>query len=204
MAKNSDVETKKNTSAGEEVDKVVETPEAPETPETSEQIVSEELDKQDTKNEDIDLNEVIKKKDEELKELFDRMQRLAAEYDNFRKRTQKEKERIYVDALTDVVSKLLPVVDSLEKAVAAAQQEESKGLQEGINLIYKQTMDALEKLGVKPIEAVGKCFDPEFHNAVMHIEDDSLDCNVIVEELRKGYIYKDEVVIRHSMVKVAN
>ena len=201
---NSDVEPKKNTGAEEEVDKSVETPETPKAPEASDQNVSEELDKQDKQKEDIDLNEVIKKKDDELKELFDRLQRLAAEYDNFRKRTQKEKERIYVDALTDVVGKLLPVVDSLEKAVTAAQQEDNTGLKEGISLIYKQTMDALEKLGVKPIETVGKCFDPELHHAVMHIEDDSLECNVIVEELRKGYIYKDEVVIRHSMVKVAN
>ena len=198
MAMNSDVEPKKNTGAEEEVDKAAETPEAPD------QNVSEDLDKQDIQKEDIDLNEVIKKKDDELKELFDRMQRLAAEYDNFRKRTQKEKERIYVDALTDVVGKILPVVDSLEKAVTAAQLEENKGLQEGINLIYKQTMDVLEKLGVKPIEAVGKCFDPELHNAVMHIEDDSPECNVVVEEFRKGYIYKDGTVIRHSMVKVAN
>jgi len=204
MAMNSDVEPKKNTGAEEEVDKSVETPETPKAPEASDQNVSEELDKQDKQKEDIDLNEVIKKKDDELKELFDRLQRLAAEYDNFRKRTQKEKERIYVDALTDVVGKLLPVVDSLEKAVTAAQQEDNTGLKEGISLIYKQTMDALEKLGVKPIETVGKCFDPELHHAVMHIEDDSLECNVIVEELRKGYIYKDEVVIRHSMVKVAN
>ena len=201
MAKNSDVEPKKNTGAEEEMDKAVETSEASEAPD---QNVSEDLDNKDIQNEDIDLNEVIKKKDDELKELFDRMQRLAAEYDNFRKRTQKEKERIYVDALADVVGKFLPVVDSLERAVTAAGQEESKGIQEGINLIYKQTMDALGKLGVKPIEAVGKCFDPEFHNAVMHIEDDSLEHNIIVEEFQKGYIYKDEVVIRHSMVKVAN
>lgn len=201
MTMNSDVEPKKNTGAEEEMDKAVETPEVSEAPD---QNVSEDLDKQDIQKEDIDLNEVIKKKDDELKELFDRMQRLAAEYDNFRKRTQKEKERIYVDALTDVVGKLLPVVDSLERAVTAAQLEENKGLQEGINLIYKQTMDALEKLGVKPIEAVGKCFDPDYHHAVMHIEDDSLECNIIVEEFQKGYIYKDETVIRHSMVKVAN
>lgn len=201
MAKNSDVEPKKNTGADEEVDKAAEVDEVPETPDQND---AEDSEKQDKQNEEIDLNEVIKKKDDELKELFDRMQRLAAEYDNFRKRTQKEKERIYVDALADVVGKFLPVVDSLERAVTAAGQEESKGIQEGINLIYKQTMDALGKLGVKPIEAVGKCFDPEFHNAVMHIEDDSLEHNIIVEEFQKGYIYKDEVVIRHSMVKVAN
>ena len=192
MTKNSDVEPKKKTGTEEEVDKVAEAPV---------QKDSDDLDKQ---NENIDLNEVIKKKDAELNELVGTMQRLAAEYDNFRKRTQKEKERIYIDALADVVGKLLPVVDNLERAVTAAEQDESKGLQEGINLIYKQTLDALDKLGVKPIETVGKCFDPEIHDAVMHIEDDSLECNIIVEEFQKGYIYKDEVVIRHSVVKVAN
>ena len=192
MTKNSDVEPKKKTGTEEEVDKVAEAPV---------QKDSDDLDKQ---NENIDLNEVIKKKDAELNELVGRMQRLAAEYDNFRKRTQKEKERIYIDALADVVGKLLPVVDNLERAVTAAEQDESKGLQVGINLIYKQTLDALDKLGVKPIETVGKCFDPEIHDAVMHIEDDSLECNIIVEEFQKGYIYKDEVVIRHSVVKVAN
>ncbi len=192
MAKNSDVDPKKKNSTDDDFDKVTEA------------SVQNDIDDLDKQNEDIDLNEVIKKKDAELKELVERMQRLAAEFDNFRKRTQKEKERIYVDALADVVGKFLPVVDNLERAVTAADQEESKGLQEGINLIYKQTMDAMDKLGVKPIEAVGTCFDPEIHNAVMHITDDSLECNIITEEFQKGYIYKDEVVIRHSVVKVAN
>lgn len=192
MAKNSDVDPKKIIIEDEEVDKVAESP-APN--------ANDDLDKQ---NEDIDLNEVIKKKDAEFKELLERMQRLAAEFDNFRKRTQKEKERIYIDAVADVAGKFLPVVDNLERAVTAAEQEESKGLQEGVNLIFKQTVDALDKLGIKPIEAVGSCFDPEIHHAVMHIEDDTLDCNIITEEFQKGYIYKDEVVIRHSMVKVAN
>ena len=141
------------------------------------------------------------KKDAELNELVDRMAP-GCRIRQLRKRTQRE--RIYIDALVDVVGKFLPVVDNLERAVTAAEQDESKGLQEGINLIYKQTLDALDKLGVKPIETVGKCFDPEIHDAVMHIEDDSLECNIIVEEFQKGYIYKDEVVIRHSVVKVAN
>jgi molecular chaperone GrpE len=192
MTKNSDVAPKKKISTDEDVEIATE---------ASVQNDDNGLDKQ---NEDIDLNEAIKKKDAELNELVDRMQRLAAEYDNFRKRTQKEKERIYIDALVDVVGKFLPVVDNLERAVTAAEQEENKGILEGINLIYKQTMDALDKLGVKPIEAVGTCFDPEIHNAVMHVEDDSLECNIVTEEFQKGYIYRDEVVIRHSVVKVAN
>ncbi|NLB77591.1 MAG: nucleotide exchange factor GrpE [Clostridiaceae bacterium] len=192
MAKNSDVDPKKKIIVDEEIDEIAE---------STESADCDDLDKQ---SEDIDLNEVIKKKDTELKELVERMQRLTAEFDNFRKRTQKEKERIYIDAVADVVGKFLPVVDNLERAITAAEQEESNGLQEGVNLIFKQIVDALDKLGVKPIEAVGSCFDPEIHNAVMHVEDETLDCNIIAEEFQKGYIYKDEVVIRHSMVKVAN
>ncbi len=192
MAKNSDVDPKKKIIVDEEIDEIAQ---------STETADGDDLDKQ---SEDIDLNEVIKKKDAELKELVERMQRLAAEFDNFRKRTQKEKERIYIDAVADVVGKFLPVVDNLERAITAAEQEESNGLQEGVNLIFKQIVDALDKLGVKPIEAVGSCFNPEIHNAVMHIEDETLDCNIIAEEFQKGYIYKDEVVIRHSMVKVAN
>lgn len=192
MAKNSDVDPKKKIIVDEEIDEIAE---------STESADCDDLDKQ---SEDIDLNEVIKKKDAELKELVERMQRMAAEFDNFRKRTQKEKERIYIDAVADVVGKFLPVVDNLERAITAAEQEESNGLQEGVNLIFKQIIDTLDKLGVKPIEAVGSCFDPEIHNAVMHVEDETLDCNIIAEEFQKGYIYKDEVVIRHSMVKVAN
>ncbi|MGI6124395.1 MAG: nucleotide exchange factor GrpE [Acetivibrionales bacterium] len=196
MAKKSDVDPKKIVITDEDSDSLKK-----DVQESSESSQGEDLDK---KNEDIDLNEIIKQKDAELKETVDRIQRLAAEFDNFRKRTQKEKERLYVDAVVDVVGQFLPVVDNLERAVTAAGQEESQGLQEGVNLILKQIIGVLEKMGVKPIEAVGTCFDPEIHNAVMHIEDDTLDCNIVTEEFQKGYIYKDEVVIRHSMVKVAN
>lgn len=149
-------------------------------------------------------SKLIEKKDIEIKELTNQIQRLAAEFDNFRKRTIKEKERIYVDAISDVVEKFLPAADNLERAINAAEQEEGKGLKEGVNLVLRQIIDILAKLEVKPIEAVGSCFDPEIHNAVMHIEDESVDCNMVVEEFQKGYIYKDETVIRHSVVKVAN
>jgi len=150
------------------------------------------------------IEDQLKKKEEELKEVFDRMQRIAAEYDNFRKRTLKEKERIYVDCLCEIVAKFLPVADNLERALKAAENEEGKGLKEGIELVYKQLTDVLDKLDVKPIEAVGRTFDPELHNAVMHVEDETQGNNIVVEEFLKGYIYKDEYVIRHSMVKVAN
>lgn len=156
--------------------------------------------------EEIDsLKQALQQKENEMSELTDRMQRLAAEYDNFRKRTSREKERLYSDSVCDVVSRFLPVVDNLERAIAAAvETEEGKSLREGIVMIFRQMSDILDKIGVKPIEAVGKTFDPEFHHAVMHVEDDSHDAGEIVEEFQKGYIYKDETVIRHSMVKVAN
>lgn len=150
------------------------------------------------------LKELLSKKEAEAKELMDRAQRLAAEFDNFRKRTQKEKERLYIDAAADVVSKFIPVVDNLERALKASETEESQGLRDGVTLVFRQIADILDKLGVKVIEAVGQNFNPELHNAVMHVEDESLDPNIVVEELQKGYIYKDEIVIRYSMVKVAN
>ncbi len=150
------------------------------------------------------LEEEIKKREKDYEELKDRTQRLAAEYDNFRKRTQKEKERLYDDAVCDVASKFLAVVDNLERALQAVQDEENNSLKDGVNLVYRQIMEILEKLEIKPIEALGKPFNPELHNAVMHIEDENLEENIVAEEFQKGYIYKDEIVIRHSMVKVAN
>lgn len=153
---------------------------------------------------DGDLKEIIIKKEQENKELIDRMQRLAAEFDNFRKRTQKEKERLYDEAVCDVIVNILPVVDNLERALKAAETMENNSLKEGVTLVYRQITDIFEKLKIKSIEAVGRQFDPELHNAVMHVEDESLGNNIVAEEFQKGYIYKDEIVIRHSMVKVAN
>ena len=151
-----------------------------------------------------ELREKLRKKEEEYNALFDRLQRLAAEFDNYRKRTQKEKERIYDDAVCDVVSRFLAVIDNLERALQASGINEGNGLKEGVALVCRQTMEVLEKLNVKPIEAVGKSFDPELHNAVAHVEDENLGDNIVAEEFQKGYIYKDKFVIRHSMVKVAN
>lgn len=151
-----------------------------------------------------ELREKLRKKEEEYNALFDRLQRLAAEFDNYRKRTQKEKERIYDDAVCDVVSRFLAVIDNLERALQASGINEGNGLKEGVALVCRQTMEVLEKLNVKPIEAVGKPFDPELHNAVAHVEDENLGDNIVAEEFQKGYIYKDKIVIRHSMVKVAN
>jgi molecular chaperone GrpE len=163
---------------------------------------------EDQNQNDIDLKDLLAKKEEEANQLLDRMQRIAAEYDNYRKRTQKEKDKIYDYAVVDVVGKFIPVIDNLERAVKASEEicesKESKGLKEGIALVIKQINDILDDLNVKPIDAVDKNFNPELHDAVMHISDESLENNIVVEEFQKGYIYKDEIVIRHSMVKVAN
>lgn len=143
-------------------------------------------------------------KDTQIEELTDRLKRSMAEFDNFRKRTEKEKSAMYEIGAKDVIMKILPVVDNFERGLAAVP-EDVKGtpFEEGMEKIYKQLMKTLEDMDVKPIEAVGKEFDPNLHNAVMHIEDENLGENVVAAELQKGYTYRDSVV-RHSMVQVAN
>ena len=144
------------------------------------------------------------KKDEKMEELTDRLTRQMAEFDNFRKRTEKEKSQMYEIGAKDIIEKILPVVDNFERGIAAVPEEEkSNPFAEGMEKIYKQLMTTLEEIGVKPIEAVGQEFDPDFHNAVMHVEDEEVGENIITEEFQKGYLYRDSVV-RHSMVKVAN
>lgn len=144
------------------------------------------------------------KKDEQIEELTDRLKRNMAEFDNYRKRTEKEKAAMYEVGARSVIEKLLPIVDNFERGLAAVPEgEEKSAFAEGMDKIYKQVLKMLEDMGVKPIEAVGQPFDPNFHNAVMHVEDESLGENVVAEEFQKGYLYRDSVV-RHSMVKVAN
>ena len=144
------------------------------------------------------------KKDEKIEELTDRLTRQMAEFDNLRKRTEKEKSQMYEIGAKDIIEKILPVVDNFERGIAAVPEEEkSNPFAEGMEKIYKQLMTTLEEIGVKPIEAVGQEFDPDFHNAVMHVEDEEVGENIITEEFQKGYLYRDSVV-RHSMVKVAN
>ncbi len=142
------------------------------------------------------------KKDAQIEELTDRVRRQMAEFDNFRKRTEKEKSAMYETGVKSTVEKILPVVDNFERGLEAANGSEDPFV-EGIQKIYKQLISVLEAMEVKPIEAVGAEFDPSLHNAVMHVEDDSVGENIIVEEFQKGYTYRDSV-IRHSMVKVAN
>ena len=165
---------------------------------TENEKVTEETAEQPTAGTD----DIIAKKDEEINALNDRYQRLLAEYDNFKKRTVKEKEAIYTDSVRDTVAELLPVIDNLLRAVDAFKDKESDECK-GVEMVLKQTEDIFAKIGVTQIEAVGQQFNPEFHNAVMHVDDDSFEDNTVVEEFQKGYIYKDKV-IRYSMVKVAN
>ena len=144
------------------------------------------------------------KKDEKIEELTDRLTRQMAEFDNFRKRTDKEKKQMYEIGAKDIIDKILPVVDNFERGLAAVPEEEkSHPFMEGMDKIYKQLMTTLGEAGVKPIEAVGQEFNPDFHNAVMHVEDEEVGENIVVEEFQKGYTYRDSVV-RHSKVKVAN
>ena len=144
------------------------------------------------------------KKDEQIEELSDRLVRSMAEFDNYRKRTDKEKAMMFEIGAKSIVEKILPVIDNLERGFLAISEEEKQTpFAQGIDKIYKQLLASLEEAGVKPIEAVGQEFNTDYHNAVMHIEDDSLGENVVAEEFQKGYMYKDSVV-RHSLVKVAN
>ena len=143
-------------------------------------------------------------RDEKIEELSDKLLRQMAEFDNFRKRTEKEKSAMYEIGAKDIIEKLLPVVDNFERGLAAVPEEQKEdAFVTGMEMIYKQMMTMLEGVGVKPIEAVGQEFNPDLHNAVMHVEDETVGENVVVEEFQKGYTYRDSVV-RYSMVKVAN
>lgn len=156
---------------------------------------------------DREMEALKQERDEKAKqcgEYLSMLQRTAAEFDNYKKRTAREKEGLYAEAVSDVVAAFLPVVDSIERAVKACEGEsENKSLKEGVELVARQAIGVLQKLGVEEIKSVGESFNPEVHNAVMHIEDENAGPNVVVEEFQKGYIFKEKV-IRHSMVKVAN
>ena len=144
------------------------------------------------------------KKDEKIEELTDKLTRQMAEFDNFRKRTEKEKSQMYEVGAKDIIEKILPVVDNFERGLAAvAEEDKGHPFMQGMDKVYKQLMTTLDEIGVKPIEAVGQEFNPDFHNAVMHVEDENFGENMVAEEFQKGYTYRDSVV-RHSMVKVAN
>ena len=170
---------------------------------------SSETDKETEKSEDAGKKEKAPEKkkdpkDEKIDELNDKLRRSMAEFDNYRKRTDKEKSAMYEIGAKDVIEKILPIVDNFERGLNTIP-EDAKGtaFAEGMEKIYKQFVKTLDDLGVKPIEAVVKPFDPNLHNAVMHVEDENLGENVVAAELQKGYTYKESIV-RHSMVQVAN
>lgn len=144
------------------------------------------------------------KKDEQIEELTDRVRRQMAEFENFRKRSEKEKSQMFDMGAKSIIEKILPVIDNFERGLAAVPEEQKEdAFVVGMDKVYKQMLTTLAEAGVEPIEAVGKEFNPDFHNAVMHVEDEELGENIVAEELMKGYMYHDSVV-RHSMVKVAN
>ena len=192
-----------------EAEAAQEEPEAEPAQEAEEEAAEDakEPKEQKEKSEKSFLGKKKKKKDprdEKIEELEDRVKRQMAEFDNFRKRTEKEKSHMYEVGARDVIETILPVVDNFERGLAAVPEEErTNPVIEGMDKIYKQLMTVLTDLGVAPIEAAGQEFDPNLHNAVMHIEDEELGENIVAEEFQKGYTYK-EAVIRHSMVKVAN
>ena len=189
---------------------VEESPEATAGTETTEETESAAEDDKESDKETKGRNSFFgkKKKDnkleQQIEDLTDRLKRNMAEFDNFRKRTEKEKSSMYVIGAKDIIEKILPVLDNFERGLAAVPEDEKgSSFAEGIEKIYKQFVKTLEDAGVESIEAVGKQFDPNLHNAVMHVEDEKYGENEIAMELQKGYKYRGSVV-RHSMVQVAN
>lgn len=169
-----------------------------ETIENTAPIDTAEVEASETASADTEEQNAFEQK---YNDLYDKYLRTLAEYDNFKKRTQKEKEELSSFVAADVIGKLLPVMDNLERALSAAEEKTPFVL--GVEQVYRQCFEIFEKMEVTKIEAVGKEFDPNVHNAVMHIEDENLGANVVAEELMAGYKYKEKV-IRYSMVKVAN
>lgn len=177
---------------------------------TEQKVAAEKADKENEKEEKKDKKKKDKsdKKQEVLKErieeLEDRVKRQMAEFDNFRKRTEKEKTAMFETGAKSVIEKILPVVDNFERGLATVPEEEKGGaFAQGMEMIYKQLMTELENMDVKPIPAVGEEFNPDFHNAVMQVESEEYESGVIAQELQKGYTYRDSVV-RHSMVAVVS
>lgn len=181
-------------------------------PETEEVTAAEEASDKAQKDKPLTKEEAkaakkkakAEKKDkskEKIEELEDRVKRQMAEFENFRKRTEKEKAQMFETGAKSVIEKILPVVDNFERGLSAVPEGEQDSFAEGMNMIYKQLMTELEAIGVKPIEAVGTEFNPDFHNAVMQVESDEYESGIVAQELQKGYMYRDTVV-RHSMVAV--
>ena len=197
-------ENKNQEIAEESLEEKVDAEEIEENAETA----SEEQEEDNPEEEAKEKGKIFKKKkdpkDEKIEELSDKLLRQMAEFDNFRKRTEKEKSAMYEIGAKDIIEKLLPVIDNFERGFMSVTEEDKEdAFETGMEIVYKQLLTMLEGVGVKPIEAVGKEFNPDLHNAVMHVEDEEVGDNIIVEEFQKGYTYRDSVV-RYSMVKVAN
>lgn len=192
-------ETEVDTEVTEEAEETVEA-------ETSEENTAE-AEEDATEEQNVDEKKGLFKKkkdkrDEQIEELNDRIKRQMAEFDNFRKRTDKEKSQMFDMGARTIIEKILPVVDNFERGLAAVPEEQrDNAFVDGMDKIYKQLMTELDGIGVKAIECVGKEFDPEYHNAVMQVENEELEAGTVASELQKGYMYKD-TVIRHSMVSV--
>ena len=203
MKEVADLENQVENASEEEVkEETVETEVVEEAEATEEKAETKETKKADKKKAKADKkNEAMQAK---IDELEDRVKRQMAEFDNFRKRTEKEKSAMFETGAKSVVEKILPVVDNFERGLAGLSEEEAKQpFAEGMNMVYKQLISELEKLEVKPIEAVGCEFNPDLHNAVMQVESDEYESGIIAQELQKGYTYRDSVV-RHSMVAVVS
>lgn len=180
-------------------DVIVDEPEKTAEPTMDEEEMSEDQQNEHSKENDPKVVNISDRasKDQNLEKL----QRLMAEFDNYRKRTEKEKSMVYDMAVSSIVTDLLGIIDNFERALK--QETSDKAFYDGVSMIYKQLIATLDKIGIKVIETEGQEFNPKFHNAIFHIEDDNLPKNYIVEELQKGYTFKDKV-LRHSLVKVAN
>lgn len=200
MKEVADLENQVENASEEEVkEETVET-NVTEEAEATEEKATKETKKADKKKAKADKkNEAMQAKVDELE---DRVKRQMAEFENFRKRTDKEKTAMFEIGAKSVIEKILPVVDNFERGLATIpEDEENSPFANGMKMIYKQMMDELDKLGVKPIEAVGQEFDPNFHNAVMQVESEEYESGIVAQELMKGYMY-NETVVRHSMVAV--
>ena len=199
MVKEAVEEAKKSAAEAKETEADTE-----DTTETSEEDTEEAEDTAEKKPGKKLFGKKKDKKDEKIEELTDKLTRQMAEFDNFRKRTEKEKSQMYEVGAKDIIEKILPVVDNFERGLDAVKEEDKEDpFVQGMEKVYKHLLTTLEGIDVKPIEAVGQQFDPNFHTAVMHVEDENFGENVVAEEFQKGYTYRDSVV-RHSMVKVAN
>ena len=204
MVKEAVEEAKKEAEASKDEAEEAKTEEASEEQEAETEEQTEDQTEEKASKKFFGKKDKKDKKDEKIEELTDRLTRQMAEFDNFRKRTEKEKSQMYEVGAKDIIEKILPVVDNFERGLDAVKEEEKEDpFVQGMEKVYKQFMTVLESVEVKPIEALGNQFDPNFHNAVMHVEDENFGENEVAEEFQKGYMYRDSVV-RHSMVKVAN